>query len=108
MVNARVETLVKIKRFIEEAKKTLKINKVILYGSQAYGHVSKWSDIDLAIISNDFQDIDFHQRMVELGKIAWTAKTTEIEALGFTEDEYQNAGEFDFIREIKKSGKIVA
>ena len=108
MAKTSSKTLNKIRRFIEEAKKSLNISSVILYGSHVSGKAGTWSDIDIAVISNDFKDVNFHQRLVELGKIAWNAKTTEIEALGFTEEEYKNATEIDFIWEIKKSGRIVA
>jgi hypothetical protein len=39
--------------------------------------------------------------------IAWEAKATEIEALGYTIDEYKNATKLDFLGEIKKTGKVV-
>jgi len=51
--------------------------------------------------------MNFHKRLGFLGMIAWYAKTTEIEALGYTLDEYKNATKLDFLGEIKRTGKIV-
>jgi len=39
--------------------------------------------------------------------LAWQAKATEIEALGYTLDEYKNATELDFLGEIKETGKVI-
>lgn len=45
----------KINKFIEEVKKeNLSIDQAFLFGSYAKGNYSKYSDIDIAIISNDF------------------------------------------------------
>ena len=102
------ETLKIITRFMREAKKSLDVKRVILFGSRASGQSSTWSDIDIAVISNDFNGMDFIKRSARLGKIAWVAKTTEVEAFGFTEQEYERAGRLDFAWEIKKTGKVVA
>lgn len=97
----------KIKSFINLLKDNIEIEKVILFGSFVKGEQKKWSDVDLAIISDDFEKMNFHKRLVFLGMIAWYAKTTEIEALGYTLDEYKNATKLDFLGEIKRTGKIV-
>ena len=38
------------------------ISKIILFGSQAKGRASSESDIDVAIVSEDFRDKDIFQR----------------------------------------------
>jgi len=92
---------------LEKASEQIRIDKVILFGSFAMGKQRRWSDIDLAIISDDFKGIDNFERLVMLGKIAWYADATEIEALGYTKDEYRNATKLDFLGEIKRTGKII-
>jgi predicted nucleotidyltransferase len=96
-----------IKRFLDKASEQITIDKVILFGSSARRKQKKWSDIDLAIISDDFKEINNFERLVMLGKIAWYAKATEIEALGYTKDEYKNATKLDFLGEIKRTGKVI-
>jgi hypothetical protein len=44
---------------------------------------------------------------VKLGKIAYYADAVEVEALGYTKDEYRNATKLDFLGEIKRTGKVI-
>lgn len=107
MAKRRTKTEIKIERFLTLLKNNCNIEKVILFGSFVRGRQKRWSDIDLAIISDDFRKMNFHQRLVFLGMLAWRAKATEIEALGYTLDEYKNATMLDFLGEIKRTGKII-
>ncbi len=107
MAERRDKALIKIEKFITVLKDNINIEKVILFGSIARGKQKKWSDVDLAVISDDFKKMSFHKRLVFLGMIAWYAKATEIEALGYTTDEYRNATKLDFLGEIKRTGKII-
>ena len=43
-----------IKRFVEELRKEIPVEKVLLFGSYAQGHPNKDSDIDLIIVSPSF------------------------------------------------------
>jgi uncharacterized protein len=58
-----------VRRFIEEAGHLRRIKKAYLYGSHAKGMASKWSDIDIAVISNEFSDDLFEER-ISLMRIA--------------------------------------
>ncbi|MEW6189670.1 MAG: nucleotidyltransferase domain-containing protein [Actinomycetota bacterium] len=107
MAKASTQTLNIVNTFLEEVAKEISIKRVIMFGSQVSGKANKWSDIDLAIISDDFKDMSNFERLVFLGKIAWRAKTTAIEALGFTEEEYQHVSPLDFLSEIKSKGKVI-
>lgn len=107
MAKRRTKAEIKIERFLTLLKDKCGIEKVVLFGSCVRGKQKRWSDIDLAIISDDFSKMSFHQRLVFLGMLAWQAKATEIEALGYTLDEYKNATKLDFLGEIKRTGKII-
>lgn len=49
-----------IDKFLEEVKKEhLSIDQAFLFGSYANGNYNKYSDIDIAIISNDFVGNNF-------------------------------------------------
>lgn len=96
-----------IRNFLNEAKKVITIEKTILFGSYAIGKTMASSDIDIAVISADFRRVKPIDRLVLLGKIAWRAHTTQIEALGYTPEEYRNASKYDFLFEIKKKGKLI-
>ena len=107
MATQGVKTTKTIDRFLKETGKQFFVKKVILFGSYAKGHAKKYSDIDIAVVSDDFKNINYFERLVKLGIIAWQVKATEIEALGFTVDEYNHASNLDFLGEIKKKGKII-
>lgn len=107
MAKRRIGNTKEVRRFINRVKKEIDIEKVILFGSFAEGKQREWSDIDLAIISDDFKKMNHFERMVYLGKLAWWADAVSVEALGYTQDEYKNATKLDFLGEIKKTGKII-
>jgi predicted nucleotidyltransferase len=91
-----------IERFLQRVKKEINVERVILFGSTVQGKQRRWSDIDLAIISDDFKRVNNFERLVMLGKLAWYADATEIEALGYSKDEYKNATKLDFLGGDKK------
>ncbi|MFC1495928.1 nucleotidyltransferase domain-containing protein [Candidatus Margulisiibacteriota bacterium] len=94
----------KIKCFLDEFKKVAPMERAIVFGSYARGRAKKWSDIDLAIVSKRFEGISRFRRLVLLGKLAWKAKSTEIEAIGFTPKEYKTVNKYDLLHEIKENG----
>ncbi len=51
-------------RFFEKClkEKGLKVSKIILFGSQVKGKTSEGSDVDILIISEDFQGKDIFER----------------------------------------------
>lgn len=50
-----------IKKFVEEASKdNIQISQAILFGSYAKGTNHELSDIDLAVVSEDFDGISFY------------------------------------------------
>ena len=52
-----------IQNFLREVRKKYHVQRAYLYGSFARGTAGKWSDIDLAIISPDFSDDVFKDRL---------------------------------------------
>ncbi len=107
MAETRAATLKAINQFIKTAEKRLDIRKVILFGSQATGEVREWSDIDLAVISDDFKDMDFRDRLLLLNRIAWDGGVTEVDALGYTPEEFESENPLDLVTEIKEHCVVV-
>ena len=58
MVTISKELLNIINNYVLELSKEIKINKVILFGSYAKGTNNEDSDIDLAIFSDDFSNME--------------------------------------------------
>jgi predicted nucleotidyltransferase len=59
--NADIEKIVK--HFLNEVQQKYHVAGAYLYGSFASGRSNKWSDIDVAIISPDFSDDLFEERL---------------------------------------------
>ncbi len=107
MAKARASALRAIQRFMKLADTKINIEKIVLFGSHAMDQAHKWSDIDIAVISDDFKDVDYRDRLLVLSKIAWHQKVTEIDALGYTVEEFESDNPLDLVTEIKKCGIVV-
>jgi len=101
----------KISKILKELKSALehmgiKVNRMILFGSYSQGTYKEGSDIDVAVISDDFKGMNLLERLEALGLALAKAKITEpIEALGYTEEEFVAQGEGTFVGdEIKAKG----
>ncbi|MEW5693869.1 MAG: nucleotidyltransferase domain-containing protein [Candidatus Hydrogenedentota bacterium] len=92
-----------IKNFINEVKKSIRINYMYLFGSYAKGKDNINSDIDIAIISNDFTGFKFEDRK-KINPIVLKINTN-LEVHPFTLDEYKSNN--PFLDEIISTGKKV-
>lgn len=87
-------------------KKGIAVKKIILYGSQAIGTTHKDSDIDLAVISDDFKEMDLFERLSFLGRMR-VGLRRPMEIIGLTEEEYDRPPT-SFIRdEVKAKGIVI-
>lgn len=84
--NDKIKT---IKEYIRAVEKIFTVNKVYLFGSYASGKIHKWSDIDLAIVSEDFEHMDEYIAMVILSKLRQNIDYS-IEAIPLTPDDIRN------------------
>lgn len=93
-----------INKYIEEIKKHYNINSVILFGSYAIGKEREDSDIDIAIVSEDFDDlIDI---MAELMGLTWDIDA-RIEPHPIRKKDYDEVSDY-FIKEVIDKGIKVA
>lgn len=97
-----------VKSFNNELiKKGIHAEQILLYGSYARGNATKYSDIDLVIISKDFEKMDPIDRLTLLSHAAWPVQAC-IEALGYTPQEIAERGKDSILwEEIEKSHKVV-
>jgi predicted nucleotidyltransferase len=82
------------------------VERVILYGSFAKGKQRDDSDIDLVIVSKDFQDMNLRERLEVLG-IASIRIMKPVEARGYTLEELNLAPQASFLREVLETGVSV-
>lgn len=93
----------KLREFVKELKKhRIRINKVILYGSQVSGKAHEYSDIDVAIISPDFGKNSYKEgsRLFEIA----SQIDSRIEPVPISKKSYENDTWIPLIYEIRKNG----
>ena len=52
-----------LKSFIKKAKKKFRLDKVLLFGSRARGDWLVTSDVDILLVSDDFEGIEMRERI---------------------------------------------
>lgn len=71
MAEARVEQAAElIKNLLED--RNITVDKIIVFGSYAKANYTKDSDVDIAIISRDFNEKDVFQKAEMLKGLKWT------------------------------------
>ena len=93
-----------IRRFITLLQKERRISRVFLYGSHAKGIAGEWSDIDLAVVSPDFSEDLFEERV---GLMRLGLRIDErIEPSPFRPEDFNEND--PLVSEINKSGFEIA
>jgi predicted nucleotidyltransferase len=100
MVSISPEIEDNIQRFIALIQKEICVLKVFLYGSYAKGVAGKWSDIDLAVISPDFSEGLFEER-IRLMKLALRVDD-RIEPSPFRPEDFDETN--PLVNQINESG----
>ncbi len=78
----------KIRDFVKKVKKEYKVEKAILFGSRARGDNFNGSDYDIIIVSPDFMNILFTQRIARMYDF-WKHYPIEIEPICYTPEEFE-------------------
>jgi predicted nucleotidyltransferase len=106
VVASQVELVTKIDDFVRRLTSAIRVEAVILYGSYANGRADEWSDIDLAIISPDFEGLSTWDRQEVIAR-ASVGRPYRLAPIGYPSSEYHNPGRHSFLREIIRTGKVV-
>ncbi len=79
-----------IRKLISELSRRFRIVEVYLFGSYAKGTWIKTSDVDLIIVSPDFEGVPYLKRLDIIYKIEWDLGITPfIEVIPLTPDEFK-------------------
>ena len=101
----------KIKTEIIERLKPLKPDKIILFGSYAYGKQNEDSDIDLFLIKNDLSldELDDYEIKAKMQLLDLMDKyqTNGIDILSAPLDYIKNRDDYFYKVEILEKGKII-
>jgi predicted nucleotidyltransferase len=86
MAEIAPDILASVERFLAVVRRRLRIEAAYLYGSQVTGSARPWSDIDVAVVSADFSDDLFQERVTLM---EWAAGIDDrIEPQPFTPDRF--------------------
>src|SRR3972149_6312566 len=84
----------------------VRVEAVVLYGSYVNGSPDEWSDIDIAVISPDFEDLPMWERQRIISR-ATAQREARLAPIGYPSSEDHNPGPHSFLREIIRTGRVV-
>lgn len=90
----------------EFLSREIKLERLILYGSYAYGAPRQDSDFDIAVISEDFQDMPLLEKMKLFSEAALEVDS-RLELKGFTLSEFLNPEQGSLLELIKAKGRAL-
>ena len=88
-----------LKRELE--REGYRVEAVYLFGSYARGDYLQSSDVDLAVISDQFQGVPFLRRLDIVNRIVWKTNLGNVEVLPLTKKEVEEERSV-VIRDAKK------
>lgn len=91
--------------YIAELSKNIKVEKVILFGSYGRKTERDYSDIDILIVSDNFDGGS--KRDYRILDSAARRINPLIEAIPCTKKDFNNYEKGDFIHAIRKTGKMI-
>ena len=106
MVATQVELTAAIEDFLKRLQQNIRIEALVLYGSYINGRPNDWSDIDIAVISPDFEDVSLPKRQ-EIIATTTLHRDARLSPIGYPSSEYHNPRPQSFLREIIRTGKVV-
>jgi len=95
-----------VSAFVTLLSKAVRVEAVILYGSYVNGSPDEWSDIDIAVISPDFEGLPMWERQRIISR-ATVDRHPSLAPIGYASSEYHNPGPHSFLREILRTGRVV-
>jgi predicted nucleotidyltransferase len=106
MLKKRIENLDEVLRcYIRELQKTIRVEKVFLFGSYAHHTEHDYSDIDVAVVSPDFEGGSEKDYLI-LGKAAVSVNAL-IEARPYRPEDLNDLSPVEFFSEIITKGKLI-
>lgn len=106
MVATAAELESAISDFVQLLQAGMRLEALLLYGSYAHGNPREWSDIDLAVISPDFENMPLPKRQEMISRLT-VHRYHDLAPIGYPSSEYYNPGPHSFLREIIRTGRVV-
>jgi predicted nucleotidyltransferase len=92
-----------VKNYAREIEAFIPLRKVFLFGSFAKGTQHEWSDIDVALVADEFEGLPQDMRLFP--RIGSKKPYVRIEALTYPTDYFMQSD--PLIEEIKKTGIVI-
>lgn len=92
-----------IRKFVDLVSAEFNLREVYLFGSYANGIADKYSDIDIAIVSDEFEGSRFWDKK-KLNKYLLNF-SSDIEIHPFNSEDFKDSD--PFVTEIKRTGKKI-
>lgn len=93
-----------MKKFRKNLEKDFFIDRIILFGSRATGEAGRDSDVDLIIISKDFEGKDHFERSAKMYDY-WDSELP-VDFLCYTPEEFKKLDkQVSIVSKARKSGK---
>jgi uncharacterized protein len=95
-----------LNQFVKKISNSVKVERVIVFGSYLEGNATKDSDIDVFIISDDFKTLDEDQRLDILYDATDNIDNTEpdIHPWGYTQEELERASRLTLMGYVRDNG----
>jgi predicted nucleotidyltransferase len=96
-----------IERFLNRVKQAIRVEKVIVFGSRARGDYLTDSDVDLIMVSRDFEGVPFYERMDKL-ILLWESPL-DLDVLCYTPEEFKmKKEEICIVKQAVEEGMVIA
>ncbi len=98
--------LKELKQFLVDLRKDFLIDRVIFFGSRAFGKERGDSDIDLIVVSDDFENMSFFERVAKMYDY-WNLKVP-VDFLCYTKKEFNSLRKrVSIVREALEEGVVI-
>lgn len=95
--------LTQLRKFIDKAAREYEIHEAIFFGSRARGDYLEHSDVDLIVVSDDFEGVFFPDRSTAMYKF-WDG-SLPLEVLCYTVREFEKKKQMiGLVRDAAKEG----
>jgi predicted nucleotidyltransferase len=96
-----------IDKFVKRVKEVIRVEKVIVFGSRARGDHLADSDVDLIMVSRDFEGVSFYERMDKL-ILLWESPL-DLDVLCYTPEEFRmKQEEICIVKQAVQEGVVIA
>jgi predicted nucleotidyltransferase len=106
MVATETELDRAIADFVQRLEAGIRVEAIVLYGSYARGTAYEQSDIDVAVISPDFNGLPMYKRQERIALLT-LYRDLRITPIGYSSAEYARHDPASFLREIIRTGRVV-